>query len=204
MEKYDISEYCTDDFYVCFCDTENIAPDCDMTLFSEYRKNRIASFARESTKKCSAAAEMMLIHAIRRRMPNVSLPLQYKAGEHGKPYLPGGGIYFSLSHSGSKAACVVAEVPCGIDIQEIKEPNMKLAEKYYTERERNMCPDGFTRIWARKEAVAKADGRGLGIGIDSYDVCGDTVLVNGASYDIYDVPAPCGYVLSVAFQCNIK
>lgn len=200
--KYDINEYSTDDFYVCICDTANAETDCD--LFSDYRKERITKLSRESAKKSSAAAEMMLIHAIKRCMPYVPLPLQYEVSEHGKPYITEGDIYFSLSHSGSKAACILAKKPCGIDIQEIKKPNMRLAEKYYTEKERAMCPDGFTRIWTRKEAVAKADGRGLGIGIGSYDVCSDTVFLNGVTYDIYDISAPDGYALSTAIQSDIK
>ncbi|MCH5212318.1 MAG: HD domain-containing protein [Oscillospiraceae bacterium] len=202
--KYDIQEYYTEDFYVCFCDTENVETYCDTTLFSDYRKSRLEKLARESAKESSAAAEMMLIHAIKHRMPHIPLPLQYEAGEHGKLYIPKSDIYFNLSHSGSKAACILAKKPCGIDIQEIKKPNMKLVEKYYTERERAMCPDGFTRIWTRKEAVAKADGRGLGIGIGSYDVCDNTVFLNGVTYNIYDIPASGGYTLAIAVQSDIK
>ena len=201
-DKYEIDEYRAEDFYICVCDISGIDDGLDMSLFSEYRKQRLSSLKPRGARLCSIGAELMLIHAIRRCMPDYVLPASVRTDKNGKPELAGqSGVYMSLSHSGTKAVCMLSRRRCGVDIQKAAGDNQRIAKRYYTELEKAECGrGGFTRIWARKEAVAKADGRGIAIGFDTYDVCGNICRVGNDEYNICDIKAPAGYVIAAAYK----
>lgn len=86
----------------------------------------------------------------------------------GKPYFPGKPeLRFNLSHSGALALCALDSRPVGVDIQEVKQWRPTLPRRVCT-REELAWLEGqprfwpaFTRLWALKEARAKAGGRGL-------------------------------------------
>lgn len=94
---------------------------------------------------------------------------------HGKPVIraPGTSLQFSLSHSGDWIMVALAGVPVGVDIQEIdgRTDIDSLAPQVFSATEHRwyerLPPDrrrwGFFVSWARKEAVLKATGDGLGV-----------------------------------------
>jgi len=80
--------------------------------------------------------------------------------------------FFNLSHSGSYAVCAYDEyAECGVDIQKIREDLTGIAGRFFSEGERESLFGGhmqecerahaFTRIWSRKESLAKCIGSGL-------------------------------------------
>jgi len=87
-------------------------------------------------------------------------------GEKDKPFFKTG-PYFNISHSGAWVVVAVSEkVPAGIDVERHRKVPEQLAEKYFTTDERqrmNGQVSGFFDYWAAKEAVIKADGRGVEI-----------------------------------------
>ena len=104
-------------------------------------------------------------------------------GAHAKPILaPGGGrrpIGFNVSHSGDRfVVAVAAGMEPGVDVERIRpRRNLEgLCRRFFSPAEREevaAAPDpleAFHRIWTRKEAVIKADGRGVSIGLDRFDV----------------------------------
>jgi 4'-phosphopantetheinyl transferase len=99
---------------------------------------------------------------------------------YGKPETPG--VFFNLAHSG--AAVLIAlcrEHPVGIDIEHIgrEVEALEIAKSSFTSEEyaalSSIADHGaqrlaFLRCWTRKEAVVKADGRGLSLSLDSFEV----------------------------------
>lgn len=90
-------------------------------------------------------------------------------GEQGKPYFPAfPSVFFNISHTGAYAACAVAKVACGLDIQEVRAVKSErllqrtLSEEEYAlvkasgERNREFC-----RLWAKKESFLKLSGEGI-------------------------------------------
>lgn len=82
-------------------------------------------------------------------------------------------IKFNVSHSGDY--CIIAiskHYEIGVDIEEIKplEDFRSIAERFYSSKEvksiKNM--NDFYTIWAQKEAVIKASGKGLSFGLDHW------------------------------------
>jgi len=98
---------------------------------------------------------------------------------HGKPVVAGGGPEFSVAHSGALIAVAVARDPVGVDVEQLDgrarplgdggDPEA-LARLVLAEPERAALAGvdppararAFLVAWARKEAVTKATGDGLG------------------------------------------
>lgn len=143
--------------------------------------------------------------------------LRWAIGAHGKPELrgTGEGLRVNLSHSdGQCMVAVSASRPVGVDIQCLvaDATAVALARRYFPALESRLvqeAADGspavlFARLWARKEAVVKAAGTrlSLGLAVPVHGVCPLTVAmdVDGVpeSYRVVDVAAPEGFRAAVA------
>ena len=93
-------------------------------------------------------------------------------GEWGKPYLPGGDRFFSLSHSGEYALLAVSYSDIGADIEKVTVYRDAVARRVFTPDEREWIrqdPDRrFFELWTAKESVIKLDGRGLSLGMETF------------------------------------
>lgn len=111
--------------------------------------------------------------------------IRFDRGEYGKPALapPWSDlrIEFSASHSTDVALVAVGlGHPLGVDIERIRPlPDFRdLCRRYFASSENealDRLPEGerltaFFRIWAHKEAVLKALGTGLSLGLDQVEV----------------------------------
>lgn len=89
---------------------------------------------------------------------------------------------YNLSHSGDYVLCSVSteqKVKVGCDIEEMKEPNLKIAKRFFckTEYEQIAGEDHealqqefFYRYWVLKESFAKATREGLALGMDTFEI----------------------------------
>ncbi|WP_035860976.1 4'-phosphopantetheinyl transferase family protein [Cryptosporangium arvum] len=95
--------------------------------------------------------------AITRTCPDCDRP-------HGRPALPVAGWECSVSHSGDRVAVAVGRTgPLGVDVEEAaSRANAGLREMVLADDERG---DDFVTYWVRKEAVLKATGEGLRVGL---------------------------------------
>jgi 4'-phosphopantetheinyl transferase len=106
--------------------------------------------------------------------------LSFVAAENGKPQLEPAhaDLRFSVAHSGGRALIAVArDVTLGVDVEQVRD-NVDVrgvAHRFFAERDWRMLdalpPDqqrpGFFRCWSRKEAMIKASGSTIAIGLDS-------------------------------------
>jgi 4'-phosphopantetheinyl transferase len=106
-------------------------------------------------------------------------------GVNGKPELQtlnGKGISFNLAHANDTILIILGRSgPVGVDVEYFDRSTdiMEVARANFTEREINSLAGitdpqiriaTFYRYWTRKEAVLKADGRGLIASLSSFDV----------------------------------
>lgn len=184
------------------------------------RIERSRKYKAEIDRRRSLGVEALLNYALREIDPSLSVPVRLKTDEHGKPHLimingqagddMSGLIEFSLSHSGNYAACVLAPVPVGIDIERHKSDNAGVARRFFT---RDECEDitddeRFYFYWTLKESFLKAVGKGLSLPMNSFSVTldgkgGPAVYahqVNEHAYfgKLYEMEA--GYSLAVCAQ----
>ena len=93
--------------------------------------------------------------------------LQYS--QYGRPFLPNGPD-FNISHSGRRAACIIAQHgKVGIDLEEIRDiPVGDFKEQFSPEEWTAIITSAapletFYHYWTAKECLSKADGRGLNL-----------------------------------------
>ncbi|RSS80710.1 4'-phosphopantetheinyl transferase superfamily protein [Streptomyces sp. WAC06614] len=130
-------------------------------------------------------------------------------GPHGRPVVVGGGVRFSLSHSGDVAYVALAPVPVGVDVEAVPGP-AAVADVLNTLHPRETAelralpedgrPSALARLWARKEAYLKATGAGLALGLTDPYVGSAATPAPVAGWDLSDLPAPDGYAAALAVQ----
>ncbi|MGN6646770.1 MAG: 4'-phosphopantetheinyl transferase family protein [Cytophaga sp.] len=89
-----------------------------------------------------------------------------KRYKNGKPYSDL--FYFNISHSGNFAAVAVSKsIEIGLDIQKISDVSVDSPQFFLTEEESagmalsSLSLKAVADLWSMKEAVAKANGKGL-------------------------------------------
>jgi len=108
--------------------------------------------------------------------------IHFEIGEQGKPIISSETeLDFNLSHSGDFALIAIANGhKIGVDVEKHRQ-NMeheKIAQRFFSEREKSELQKlpsdqkkiGFFNCWTRKEAYIKAQGLGLSLPLDSFDV----------------------------------
>lgn len=125
--------------------------------------------------------------------------------EHGKPYLVAHpGIHFSISHCKEAVGCLVADRPCGLDIERIRKAKEDLVRHTMSpeEAETIFCdpyPDlAFTRLWTQKEAVLKLKGTGI---VDDLHHVLSPKNLTGISLKTTENPYK-GYIFTTAIETN--
>lgn len=101
------------------------------------------------------------------------------AKEHGKPFFTIVGAptayQFSLSHVAGSSLLAIGTVRCGVDLEQSADERRTalVASQLHPLEQLDLekltgedMTEEFTRIWVRKEALLKADGRGLSVGFD--------------------------------------
>ena len=169
---------------------------------SAERIERMKKFRFEMDKRRGLAAEALLNFGIKQLCPGLSFPLTLSRDENGKPSLvflereltllrnegilteEEDGIEFSLSHSGDYAVCAISErqeEKLGVDIERRRKDEGKIAEHFFCENEVRSIhsAEDFYRFWTLKESFTKAQGLGLGLELNSFEV---RIEGNEASY----------------------
>lgn len=107
--------------------------------------------------------------------------IEFAYAENGKPYLPTvPSLQFNLAHSHDKAVYAFAlDQALGIDIEKMRDTyNPDIVQRYFSPQEKAQFAQvaeqektqAFYRVWARKEAVIKASGKGLSQSLSTFSV----------------------------------
>ena len=150
---------------------------------TEARKAKADALRFADDKRRCIAAEALLRHALKEQG---ICDFQVLTEENGKPYLQGLPVHFSISHSGEYVLCAISSQSVGCDIQQIKQPDLKLAKRYFAPTEVKLlesAPELFYRLWALKESLGKALGCGLNESIlrREFDLTGSAPILKDES-----------------------
>lgn len=117
--------------------------------------------------------------------------IAYHFTQHKKPYLDpieGLSLRFNLSHSADIAVCAISiDQELGVDIEKMGTENKEdLAKRFFSESEYNLITSAppenrvilFYQLWARKEAILKATGKGLSIPLNQFSVAIESTLTH--------------------------
>ena len=164
---------------------EEASPASDRVTATEAARARDMGSARRRRELLACRGALRRILAAALGIDPLAVPIV--EGAHGKPVLASGvlpSIGFNVSHSGDRFVIALARGAApGVDVERIRprpRPRLdRLARRFFSPAERRAvaaAPDptgAFYRVWARKEAVIKADGRGVAIGLARFDVSAD-------------------------------
>jgi 4'-phosphopantetheinyl transferase len=113
--------------------------------------------------------------------------LKFVQNSFGKPSLPSQGVHFNLSHSSDIVLiAMAADGELGVDVERIRhlENFVQISHDFFSPsevRELRRMPESqaqsaFYACWTRKEAILKAEGVGLSLEMNRFDVPVDPVL----------------------------
>jgi 4'-phosphopantetheinyl transferase len=151
-----------------------------MPLLTLEEQHRAAQFQDEVHRRRFVVRRGELRHLLSRYTHQVPHEITFTKGTHGKLALTGREVEFSVSHSEEWVAVAVTRSPIGIDI-EVNRPLVQLqqvARDHFSPHEQAQLfaladeeqQAAFYRMWTCKEAIIKADGRGIQIPLDGFDV----------------------------------
>lgn len=168
---------------------------------SQKRKERLQRIKTEEARLQSIAAELVLNRAVEENFPDIKTPVIWDYDQYGKPYLKDyPDIFINISHSGEYAVCAISSAPVGVDIQFMRECNLKVADRYFTAEEMEYVKDiaeRFYNIWVRKESFSKAVGRGLQLPLKTISVLEDDVFYENKKYKLQMCDIENGYKMCV-------
>jgi 4'-phosphopantetheinyl transferase len=177
---------------------------------------RAAGFVREVHRRRFLISHVFLRSVLGDYLGRQPAALEFGRTALGKPVLGGAAadrLHFSLSHSGSSAACAVAREPVGLDLEreQVIPEEAGVAERIFTPgrlaRWRAEPAESRTRSllmgWTRFEALAKAQGGGLvrppgPIDLDGEPNAWQVIEDGSARWSVVALQPAGGIVLSVA------
>ena len=119
----------------------------------------IDHFQNNNRKKQSIIGQKLLMDTLKEEYKKVTIT----KNKYGKPYL-NNNIYFNISHTNEYVVLVTSDKEIGIDIEKIREKDLKEAKFFTTEQEYNYIinsknpQESFWTIYTLKEAYIKMKG----------------------------------------------
>lgn len=135
------------------------------------------------------------------------------SADHGRPRVPGSGLYLSIAHAGDVAGVAITRAGrIGLDVEPDAGDGVRdVAGQLLGDGERAETPADLLRYWVRKEALVKATGDGIGIGLHAVVVSGPQEPPRLISYPgrrlrarMVDLECRAGYLASVALLTDHK
>ena len=175
--------------HYCSVFSADVSPLASPALFSMYysmmpphRQEKIDRLRIEQGKRLSLGAGILLRLVLISRGVDLSR-VRVETDAHGKPFLPDyPRLHFNLSHSGSRVLCVISDLPCGCDVEEIGRGSEDLVTRFFSPEEQSYCLSDNNKQYIAMEDVGKTGGI---IGINSTDIIENR---SGAKHNKAELP----------------
>lgn len=97
---------------------------------------------------------------IRPRKPETAAGYDIEYSPCGAPFIAGNQFRFGVSHTSDKAALILADTPCAIDIERADRDFSRVAARILTDKERKLAarcnkPNAAGLMWCAKETIYK-------------------------------------------------
>ena len=147
-----------------------------LQVISKENRERCQRFRRTENALHTLYGELILRHVLIQQFALKNDEIEILKEESGKPYVKGTPIHYNISHSRDYVVCAFSEQAVGIDIQWIKEVDLKIAKKYFCNSEcddlfaqpADQQADDFATLWTLKESYIKWSGKGMSKALDSF------------------------------------
>jgi len=147
-----------------------------LQIISKENRERCLRFRHKEDSLRTLYGELIVRYALCREFAVRNEEIEFIKSDDGKPYVKGVPVYFNVSHAGDFVVCAFSEHEVGVDIERVRDVDLKLARRYFCECE---CEDLFAQdadrridyffsLWTLKESYMKWLGRGLSVPLDSF------------------------------------
>lgn len=153
--------------------------DDDLALLADAERVRMARFVFAKDRARFSQAHARMRRLIGAHIGAAPAELAFGESEHGKPFLSRG-PFFNLSHSHNLAALAICDdLDLGVDIERVRAiEGADIARRFFSNQECAALSAyqggdyerAFYRCWTRKEAYVKAQGEGLSISLQAFEV----------------------------------
>lgn len=144
---------------ICFDDIENY-----LRYLTVPRQNGILKKKNENGRINTLLSRLLLLWELEQRTGIPQVKIEFVRGTHGKPYLKGSNLQFSLSHT-KGAVCVAFsdKGEIGVDVERAaRRVRPDLYKNVLCEEElAALDSSGFLHFWVQKEAFLKRLGLGI-------------------------------------------
>ena len=171
-----------------------LTEDIPVTMIEKSKR-----FKRWQDAQAYLFGRFLLVEGLRKYGFSKSVLHEIQYTKYSRPYL-NDEIDFNISHSGKFVVCVIGKsLNLGIDIEEIRVVDINDFVDQFTSNEWRKIEGAddqyyeFFNNWTIKEAVIKADGRGLNIPLKNI-VIGDHAKVDGKDWFIHRIHLDQGYI----------
>ncbi len=158
----------------------------------EQRRRAIKRLKYKKAAYTSIEAGYLLMEAFKDVYGVNDYDICIEKGDFGKPYIKDYPEFkYNISHSGEYVAIAYGCDDVGIDIEYIREKDLKIAKRcfhkdeyaYITKNEAGQ-DERFFEVWTMKEAYLKYTGQGINVSLDSFVVEPDNQKIRGIDVDI--------------------
>ena len=150
-----------------------------LKLLPKQQQERIMLFKKPDDLQRSLLGEAMCRAILAKVLDQVPSTIELVKSEKGKPYLKDhNNIHFNLSHSGNWVVMVLHDKPVGVDVENVREVDYRIAQRFFSKEEYAELDllEGlakrrlFFRLWTLKESYLKFLGKGLTKSLGSFTV----------------------------------
>lgn len=132
--------------------------------------------------------------------------------EYNRPYIASYEVDFNISHAGQCVVCAISrDGKVGVDIEHVRPVDVEDFASVFSENEyrivqkdSQMRYEQFYTLWTRKEAVIKANGKGLSLPLQGIDVTQDRILVENTVWYLRRLLFLDNYISHLATDFPVK
>jgi 4'-phosphopantetheinyl transferase len=177
-------------------------------------QEKITNYPRQDEQLRSVLARLILKQLLLEQGFHDAVLEDYRTDEYGRPFI-NEGIDFSISHADDYVMCAVSKTTrVGIDVEKLRDIciddySISLSDKELKEltSSENPIPDFFT-LWTKKEAISKANGKGLSILLPNMVIERNSATCGQTIWNLKELPINTHYSSHIAFtganELNIK
>ena len=166
--------------YICQLPQEKNRTVLDQLLpsVSAEKQERVKKIVHINDAFRTVVGELLVRYILQKKYGSIPKQLVFDKNLYGKPSLSQYPLFhYNIAHSGECVVCAVHDKEIGMDVEKIESFDLKVAEQFFTIDEYEDClktkeeiNTGFYDLWTLKESYVKAQGRGLSIPLDSFNV----------------------------------
>lgn len=162
--------------------------DSVINMLHPARREKVAKLKNKKAAYVSMTAGLLLQEVVEREFGLKPEDILIGKGENGKPYLKEYPEYkYNISHSGDMVMMAYSKQELGVDIEELRVKDTKVAKRCFVPHEYLYVLNGnddlntkmlseaersrrFFEMWTLKEAYLKLIGKGISVPLSSFEV----------------------------------